>query len=194
MVYVKTSCYAYTLFFLIFYMTCTQYSLGFFLSAFILPILTLSSLTTIVLESVLDQAKVCHEEIPWLPYFSSFTTFCISKRTWKWWCLFRQPQMVSLFADGHIGWGQWWGGWVSAGCWRTRAQERRVSHSGAPPPRTHWIREPPVSLCNLMAVDIIEDWMRKMREKGVVDRVKRMMREWFILTWHRWKACGRPRS
>lgn len=48
---------------------------------------------------------------------------------------------------------------------------------GRPPPRTHWIREPPVSLCNLMAVDIIEDWMRKMREKGVVDRVKRMMRE-----------------
>lgn len=52
-----------------------------------------------------------------------------------------------------------------------------VTQWGAPPPRTHWFREPPVSLCNLMAVDIIEDWMRKTREKGVVDRVKRMMRE-----------------
>lgn len=52
-----------------------------------------------------------------------------------------------------------------------------MSHSGASPPRTHWIREPPVSLCNLMAVDIIEDWTCKTREKGVVDRVKRMMRE-----------------
>lgn len=36
-----------------------------------------------------------------------------------------------------------------------------------------------MSLCNLMAVDIIEDWTCKTREKGVVDRVKRMMSDSF---------------
>lgn len=56
-------------FFLIFSMTCMQVSLGFYLSAFILLILTLSSLTAIILESILDQAKVCCEEAPGLSHF-----------------------------------------------------------------------------------------------------------------------------
>lgn len=45
-----------------------QVSLDFYLSAFILLILTLSSLTAIILEIILDQAKVCCEETPELSH------------------------------------------------------------------------------------------------------------------------------
>lgn len=126
----------------------------------------------------------------------SFTKYFVSWQSWKLLCLFRQPQIVSLLADGQIGWGLWCGWGSLSSCWGAEDEEGRAEHkSTCSTPRSHWIEEPLVnSPSNLMAVEIIENLRIKTRERGEVYAMKIVIRECFILTWKRWSGCRRVRN
>lgn len=131
-------------------------SLGFFLSAFIPLILTLQIWQPVleVFYLKLEFAMRGHEGSL---VDNPLKSFAFRSRPGNV-PVFGQPQKVSLFADGQIGWGLWkgWGLFVTR--LRIRKAGRNTKEHVPPLGLMHWTEEPLVCLSSLMAVEIKKEF------------------------------------